>query len=89
MNISLKSTADFIPKCRRSDPDISSCILKGVEELRPRLKNGIPEVNLPALEPFTVPKLKLDRTAANLRIKATVKQAIAYGGSNFKIEKLR
>ncbi|KAL4718305.1 hypothetical protein ACJJTC_014340 [Scirpophaga incertulas] len=57
--------------------------------MRPQLTSGIPEVNIPALEPFTVPTLKLDRNAPNLRIKATVRNAKAYGGSRFKIEKLK
>ncbi|KOB67102.1 Uncharacterized protein OBRU01_20202, partial [Operophtera brumata] len=57
--------------------------------MKPALRAGIPDFNIPALEPFTVPRLKVNRTAPNLRIKATIKQAIAYGASNFKVEKLR
>uniref|UniRef100_A0A2A4KA60 Hemolymph juvenile hormone binding protein n=1 Tax=Heliothis virescens TaxID=7102 RepID=A0A2A4KA60_HELVI len=84
-----KVTPDYFPSCKRSDPQIEKCVLNGLEAMRPHLKEGIPEVNIPPLDPFTVPTLKLDRTAPNLRIKATVKQAKAYGGSDFKIEKLK
>lgn len=81
--------AEFFLKCKKSDPQIEKCILDGIESMKPILKTGIPEFNIPGLDPFTVPRLKLNRTAPNLRIKATIKQATAYGGSNFKVEKLR
>lgn len=81
--------ADYFPSCKRSDPEIVQCVLDAVELIRPHLKVGIPEVNIPPLDPFNVPTLKLDRTAPNLRLKATVKHAKAYGASDFKIEKLK
>ncbi|KAJ8735003.1 hypothetical protein PYW08_014253 [Mythimna loreyi] len=84
-----KVTPDYFPACKRSDPQIEKCVLNGLEAVKAHLKDGIPEVNIPALDPFTVPTLKLDRTAPNLRIKATVKHGKAYGGSDFKIEKLK
>ncbi|XP_068629038.1 circadian clock-controlled protein daywake-like [Battus philenor] len=80
---------ESFPQCKVTDPEIEKCLLDGVEKMRPRLKTGIPEVNLPALDPFVVPTLKLNRTAANLRLKAVIKNVKAYGGSNFKIEKLK
>ncbi|KAJ0181378.1 hypothetical protein K1T71_003463 [Dendrolimus kikuchii] len=82
-------TPDYFPSCKRSDPEIEKCALEAIENMRAKLKEGIPEVNIPSVDPFTVPNLKLDRTAQNLRIKATVKNAKAYGGSDFKIEKLK
>ncbi|CAH3980396.1 uncharacterized protein LOC123714477 [Pieris brassicae] len=84
-----KILPDYFPQCKKSDPEIEKCIIDAIEVLRPNLLNGIPEVNAPALEPFNVPTLKLDRTATNLRLKATIKNMKAYGGSNFKIEKLK
>lgn len=81
--------ADFVFSCKRSDPQVEKCVLDSIEEMRPRLKDGIPEFNVPVLDPFTVPRLKLNRTAPNLRVKATIKQTKAFGGSDFKIEKLR
>ncbi|XP_045450186.1 uncharacterized protein LOC123658936 [Melitaea cinxia] len=86
---SAKILPDDFPQCKRDDPELDKCVLRAVDEVKPRLLNGIPEVNVPALEPFNVPTLKLDRTAPNLRIKATLKNIKAYGGSNFKIEKLK
>lgn len=82
-------TPDYFPTCKRSDPQIEKCALEAVETLRPKLKDGIPEVNIPQVDPFSLPTLKLDRTAPNLRVKATIRNAKAFGGSNFKIEKLK
>ncbi|XP_046969565.1 circadian clock-controlled protein daywake-like [Vanessa cardui] len=87
-NITGSFTDDF-PQCKRNDPELDKCILKAVDVVKPRLLNGIPEVNVPALDPFNVPTLKLDRTASNLRLKATIKNMKAFGGSNFKIEKMK
>ncbi|XP_049887877.1 circadian clock-controlled protein daywake-like [Pectinophora gossypiella] len=84
-----KVTPDYFPQCKKSDPQIEKCVLDSVENLRPKLKGGIPELNIPALEPFTVPTLKLDRTAPNLRLKAVIKNMRAVGGSKFKVEKLK
>ncbi|XP_052753674.1 uncharacterized protein LOC113517177 [Galleria mellonella] len=88
-NIYGKVAPDYFPACKRSDPQINKCILDGIEAMRPYLEKGIPEVNIPPIEPFTVPTLKLDRNVPNLRLKATIKQAKAFGASNFKIEKLK
>ncbi|XP_038209392.1 uncharacterized protein LOC119830437 [Zerene cesonia] len=82
-----KVLPDYFPQCKKNDPQIEKCILDAIDVLKPKLLGGIPEINVPALEPFSVPTLKLDRTATNLRLKATIKNMKAYGGSNFKIEK--
>ncbi|KAM3960178.1 uncharacterized protein ACR2FA_005810 [Aphomia sociella] len=81
--------ADYFPSCNRNDPEINKCILDGIEAMRPYLKQGIPEVSIPPIEPFIVPTLKLDRNVPNLRLKATVRQAKAFGAGDFKIEKLK
>ncbi|CAK1600170.1 unnamed protein product [Parnassius mnemosyne] len=80
---------DYFPKCKKNDPLIEQCLTDGIENMKPKLKTGIPELNIPALDPFVVPTLKLDRTASNLRLKAVIKNAKAYGGSNFRIEKVK
>ncbi|XP_063634652.1 uncharacterized protein LOC134805267 [Cydia splendana] len=82
-------TPDYFPQCKKSDPEINKCIMQAIEVMRPRLREGIPEVHIPALEPFAVPTLKLDRTQPNLRLKAVVKNIRAVGGSNFVVEKLK
>ncbi|XP_072935642.1 uncharacterized protein [Epargyreus clarus] len=84
-----KVAPDYFPECKKNDPQIVKCVLDAVEGMRPHLKQGIPEVNIPPIEPFIVPTLKLDRTAPNLRLKAVMKNMKAYGGGNFKIEKLK
>ncbi|CAB3220997.1 unnamed protein product [Arctia plantaginis] len=84
-----KVTPDYFLSCKRTDPQIDKCILDGINAMKPQIIAGIPEVDIPPLDPFTVPTLKLDRTAPNLRIKATIKHGMAYGAENFKIEKLK
>ncbi|KAE8747350.1 hypothetical protein FOCC_FOCC005992 [Frankliniella occidentalis] len=45
---------DFIPVCARSDPNLEDCIVKAVDDLRPRLMKGIPELDVPAMGPFKI-----------------------------------
>ncbi|XP_041973774.1 uncharacterized protein LOC121729361 [Aricia agestis] len=84
-----KVTPDYFPQCKRNDPQIEKCILDAVEVLKPKLLEGIPEVAVPSIEPFSLPTLKLDRNAPSLRLKANVKNMKVYGGSNYKIEKFK
>lgn len=84
-----KVVPDYFPQCKRSDPQIEKCVLDAVDSLRGHLKGGIRELNVPSLEPFNVPTLKLDKTQPNLRLKAVIKNMVAFGGSDFKIEKLK
>lgn len=82
-------TADGFPACKRNDPNIDKCFRDGIEAIRPLLKAGIPQINIPPIEPFSVPTLRLDRTAPNLRLKAVIKNMKAIGGGDFRLDKLR
>ncbi|RZF37246.1 hypothetical protein LSTR_LSTR006572 [Laodelphax striatellus] len=52
-----KKIPDYIKICKRNDPKLDECILHSIEDLRPKLKNGIPELEIPALEPLILPEV--------------------------------
>ncbi|XP_075236822.1 protein takeout-like [Lycorma delicatula] len=76
----------YIKICKRNDPHVEECILNSVEQLRPRLVNGIPELDVPALEPLTLPEVVVSR-GGNFRAVGT--NVIVRGASNFKVTKLK
>lgn len=53
MNFSL-FTAEYVKQCSRSDPKLKTCLIDALHHLRPYLSVGIPEIELPSVEPFRV-----------------------------------
>ncbi|RZC39115.1 circadian clock-controlled protein [Asbolus verrucosus] len=81
--------ADYISDlvCRKSDPEYERCVLKNVEKARPLLIKGIPELNMPAVDPFELPVMTVDRTINELvSIKAVTKNIKVLGAGNVVIE---
>ncbi|KAL7294605.1 hypothetical protein TKK_0011911 [Trichogramma kaykai] len=77
----------FIHVCKRNDPQIEECIKKSVEEIRPKLVSGVPEFNIPSLEPLLLKELVAAEGAGGLKV--TCHNIKAYGASDFVIQKLR
>lgn len=46
--------AEYVKQCSRSDPKLKSCLIDALHHLRPYLSVGIPEIELPSVEPFRV-----------------------------------
>lgn len=67
------STASYIKVCNRNDPEINKCVLNSIEQLRGKLKSGIPELEVPAMEPLMLKHIRLLRgpQAARLDINLT------------------
>lgn len=79
-------SASYVNLCKRTDPDLSECFKKAVEHLKPYLAEGIPEMEVPPLNPFIVPKMSLSTgngTSFELDFEAT--DGIAYGANDFDV----
>nr|KAF7409176.1 hypothetical protein H0235_014028 [Vespula pensylvanica] len=77
---------DFLHVCKRNDPNIVNCITESVEYLKPYLQKGVPEYNIPSLEPLLLKQL-IASEKSGLRINA--KNVEAYGASDFTITNLK
>lgn len=69
-----------------------NCVQKSVEDLRPRLKDGIEELNVPALDPFYISELSLfkrDDKERNTHFYLDIHDVSVKGASNFVIDKLK
>ncbi|EFN85084.1 Circadian clock-controlled protein [Harpegnathos saltator] len=60
----------YIHVCGRKDPNLDECILKNVENLRSKICEGIPELNVEPLEPLYIDKIDIISTD-NLKISVT------------------
>lgn len=81
--------AKYILPCSRSDPQINQCVKKSFNHLKPFLGKGLPEINVPALEPLVVEQMNMDNDAGAVRIKARFSEITAKGASNYTIREVR
>ncbi|RZC39113.1 takeout, partial [Asbolus verrucosus] len=80
---------EYIHICKRSDPHVSKCVRDSVEVLRPRLKSGIPEIDVPSLEPLHLDEITIFRGEPSSNLKAFLKNVEVHGAGDFQITKLK
>ncbi|XP_049773902.1 protein takeout-like [Schistocerca nitens] len=78
------SIPSYIPVCKRNDPDINNCIKNAVEKLKPKLAEGIPELDVPKLEPLYIPQLTISPNQGQ-NIRAVGTNVRIHGASHFTI----
>ncbi|XP_022919100.2 protein takeout-like [Onthophagus taurus] len=79
----------YIHVCKASDPEVSKCILNSVNLLKPQLKQGIPELDVPPLEPLRLDEIKLRRGPTTTRVSANITDITVLGASDFEILDLK
>ncbi|KAK0182273.1 hypothetical protein PV327_000427 [Microctonus hyperodae] len=52
--VTFAEVPSFIKVCGRRDPNLDKCVLNSVNSLREKLRVGIPEMHVPALEPLVI-----------------------------------
>lgn len=85
---SSSSAADYLHICAKDDPNLDKCMTNSIESLRPKLAEGIPNLNVPSLEPLFLGDLLLGDNSQNGGLVITARDVDAYGASNFKIKRL-
>ncbi|XP_066248169.1 uncharacterized protein [Euwallacea similis] len=81
--------ASYIKVCRRNDPNLAQCIINSIQFLRPKLKEGIPELNVPSIEPLPLNEIKLRSGPNQAQINANITNLLVHGPSDFKIIDLK
>ncbi|XP_025834590.1 uncharacterized protein LOC112905760 [Agrilus planipennis] len=79
----------YIHLCKRNDPEVGKCVRASIEVLRPHLKSGIPELGVPTLEPFHIPKIDIIRGQNSNNFRAGLSNIDVFGASDFQIKKLK
>ena len=76
----------YISVCGRKNPQLDKCVEESVRRLTPKLKDGIPELDVPSLEPLFVEEVAL----ANLDdFRAVATNIKLRGLSSFNIKHLK
>lgn len=82
-------SASYIHICKANDKEIAQCITDSVNELRPKLKSGIPELDVPALEPLELDEIKLRRGPQSAQIDANLTDLVVWGAPTFQILEIK
>jgi len=56
-------TASYIHVCGRKDPNLDQCIVNNIENLKDKLCEGIPELNIQSVNPLVLDKLTIYDTS--------------------------
>ncbi|XP_066140955.1 circadian clock-controlled protein daywake-like [Euwallacea fornicatus] len=89
ISVTTAEIPSYIKVCRRNDPNLAQCIINSIEYLRPKLKEGIPELNVPSIEPLPLNEIKLRSGPNQARINANITNLLVHGPSDFKIIDLK
>ncbi|XP_055633724.1 uncharacterized protein LOC129774053 [Toxorhynchites rutilus septentrionalis] len=79
---------EYLHVCHRDDPKLTECMKQSIETLRPYLARGIPELDIPSIEPINLGDLIVAESVPGQGISITAKDIKAYGPSNFRLKKL-
>lgn len=85
----LSAIPEYIHICQRDDPQAHICINNSIENLRMKLAEGIPELDVPAIEPLVIPTIRLKRGTQAAQIDANMSGISVYGCSAFRIDELK
>ncbi|KAF2878874.1 hypothetical protein ILUMI_27294 [Ignelater luminosus] len=80
---------NYIHICKREDPELSACIANSVNTLIPYLKVGIPELDVPPLEPLQLNDVQLKLGSDDAKIATNITNIHVWGASSFQLLSLR
>ncbi|KAF5287048.1 hypothetical protein FQR65_LT12349 [Abscondita terminalis] len=86
-----KELPSYIEKCvYTNDPDLAECIKDRIKVLMPKLENGIPELKLPRLDPFSIPEMEVNTgSGSNVAFQAVLRDLKILGCKNATVEQFQ
>ncbi|KAI4485988.1 hypothetical protein M0804_006477 [Polistes exclamans] len=79
----------YIKVCKKHDPNINDCIENSINQLREKLTAGIPELEVPPLEPFKLNEIRLLRGPNTARLDINLTDIQVWGPSKFVVRDLK
>ncbi|XP_034186420.1 putative beta-carotene-binding protein [Osmia lignaria lignaria] len=76
IGMAVAEVPSYIHVCGRKDPKLDECVINSVKSLRDKLRDGIPELDIPPVEPLKMSKVELIDTPS---FKATATDIILRG----------
>lgn len=86
---SQKPASAYFQICHKSDPDISTCIKNTIQDMRPKLITGIPELKLVPLEPLVIPRLEFNEGTGNFRFSQVLTNVTIRGLGAFRLRNVK
>nr|CAH7734373.1 unnamed protein product [Callosobruchus chinensis] len=83
------ATPEYILPCYKSDPEINKCLRNTFNHLRPYLKSGISDIDVPSIDPLKINTLIMENGRGALRVKASFYNITTTGASNYSIGNIR
>ncbi|KAF2886123.1 hypothetical protein ILUMI_20050 [Ignelater luminosus] len=82
--------ASYVHLCKRNDPKLGECFTKTVYEIMPNLIKGIPEMDIPPIDPLEFSSIKIDTgNTGSVSLDIELLSGTASGLRNLKIENLK
>ncbi|KAL3282198.1 hypothetical protein HHI36_005392 [Cryptolaemus montrouzieri] len=78
-----KKLPAYISFCHQGDPNLNECFANAIAQVKPHLKNGIPEFQLPAMNPLFLPEASLDNGES---FRATFKDIEVFHAYEFDVK---
>lgn len=75
--------------CHQSDPNINECVERAIMEIQPKLRDGLPELMIPACEPFYVPQVTIRQNAGAISMESIYSDIHVYGMTNFTLKNVK
>lgn len=75
--------------CKKSDPNLNGCVYNSVDNLKPYLVTGIPQYDIPSLEPIDLGDLIVAGSKTGQGLFITVQDLKAFGASNWRLKNLK
>lgn len=75
--------------CHKKDPKLIDCMITSIETLRPSLVKGIPQLDIPSIEPMDIGNLLVSENTRSNGLRISAKNIRAFGASSFKIRSLK
>jgi hypothetical protein len=85
LTVAFAEIPSYMKICNRKDPQINSCVLSSILQLRNKLKTGIPELEVPSLEPLVLKHVRLVRGPQAARLDINLTNIQIFGASEFQI----
>ncbi|KAF5269299.1 hypothetical protein FQR65_LT02600 [Abscondita terminalis] len=81
-------SAPYFPTCYGDDPQISKCLLKQANTMRPYIVNGVKEIRFPSLNPYIFPNFFLNHTSGDYKTEGYIRKFTFLGFDKYVISEV-
>lgn len=74
-----KTKPSFVQTCLKSDPDFDDCSTEAVQKLFIALGPGLPEIDLPPIDPLNIPKIRILQGEGPVNVNAALDNVLVTG----------